>query len=305
MIVSSIDIGTNTVLMLIAEVDPSSKKLRTIKNYYSIPRLGKGLKAGNPINKEKIDELISILNEYKAHSDSFGAEFIIASATNAFRIASNSSKIIKEIKRKTGISIKIISGEEEALFSYLGATSEMKNMRLLVIDIGGGSTELIFGEGEKIKYQKSFSVGVVSGTESYFVHNPPVVSEIELFKAEIQRTFSEVALNDINPEKAIAVAGTPTTLAAIQKKLIEYNEQVIEGSILKIDTLKELIARFSGLTVEEIRKQYPMIARGREDVILAGTIILLELLNKLRISEVMVSTKGIRYGAVYNYLNQT
>lgn len=304
MIVSSIDIGTNTVLMLIAEVDPSSKNLRTIKNYHSIPRLGKGLKAGNPIKKEKISKLISILTEYKAHSDSFGAEVVIAVATNAFRIASNSSEILKEIKRETGITIKIISGEEEALYSYLGATSEIRNMHLLVIDIGGGSTELIIGEGKNIKFQKSFSVGVVSGTETFFHHNPPAESEIELFKAEVQKTFNEINPAEINPEKAIAVAGTPTTLASIQMRLREYNEDVIEGSLLNIDSLKELLIRFSGLTVEEIRVQYPMIAKGREDVILAGTIILHELLYKLRISEVMVSTKGIRYGAVYKYLNQ-
>jgi exopolyphosphatase/guanosine-5'-triphosphate,3'-diphosphate pyrophosphatase len=223
----------------------------------------------------------------------------LAIATNAFRITSNANEIINEVKNKTGINIKIISGNEEAEYSFLGAVSDNADEKndILVIDIGGGSTELIFGRTGRIKYKNSFHTGVVTGTENYFLHNPPYPSEVNEFTAFLNKTF--VGMNFSKPIKTIAIAGTPTTLACIQKGLEDYSEDKVEGSVLKSGDLIKLKEELACLSSEQIENKYKTVVAGREDILLAGTIILYELMELLKIPEIVVSTRGIRYGVIY------
>ena len=154
--IASIDIGTNTVILLIAEI--TENKISKLLNEFRIPRIGKGLIPGGRINEEKINEFLNIMLDYKSIINQYKCEKIFAIATNAFRIASNSQEILNLIKTKTGIVIEIISGELEAEFSFLGVISDLTNLNsnVLVIDIGGGSTELILGRSDKIIFKKSF-----------------------------------------------------------------------------------------------------------------------------------------------------
>jgi exopolyphosphatase / guanosine-5'-triphosphate,3'-diphosphate pyrophosphatase len=189
--IASIDIGTNTILLLIAKVTDS--KIIPLHNEYRIPRIGKGIKANHPITQEKIDLFIKILIEYKKIIDSYNCELVIANATNAMRLASNSKEIIEMVFNETGFLINIISGEEEAKLSFLGAASiNDSNDIFLVIDIGGGSTEIIYGQNKKIIFSKSFQIGAVSLTEKYFKHNPPFKEEILNALNEIKQVFEEL-----------------------------------------------------------------------------------------------------------------
>ena len=303
MTIASIDIGTNTVLLLIAEKENSSSIFKSVLNLQRIPRIGKGLIPGGNISEEKINELYNILNKYLQIINRYKCDTVILNATNAFRIASNGMQIVNEIKDKLNLEIKIISGEEEANLSYLGATSSLKtNSNNLVIDIGGGSTELIYGKKNKIEFVHSYQVGVVSGTEKYYKNNPPLLSEQKNFIYNIKELLKEITSKNFRPENVIAIAGTPTTLACINKKLTEYDESLIEGSILKYDEMEVIINELSTLASEEIKQKYKSIVNGREDVLLAGSQILHTIMNLLNLNEVTVSAHGIRYGAITDYL---
>jgi exopolyphosphatase/guanosine-5'-triphosphate,3'-diphosphate pyrophosphatase len=300
--IASIDIGTNTVILLIAEI--KNNHIITLKNEYRVPRIGKGLEHSRNISAEKITLLIQILSEYNDIIKSYNCELVLAIGTNAFRISSNASEIIKLIKDKFGIEINIVTSLKEAEYSFLGAVSDYYNDNNdnLIIDIGGGSTELIAGKMNEIKYINSFQTGVVSGTEQFFRHDPPLLFEISNYDNFLSSTFVNI---DISKNvRAIAIAGTPTTLACIQKGLKVYNEDEVEGSILTQGDVFRLKEELYNLSSTQIKKKYSQVVSGREDVLLAGTIILHKLMKLLNLKELLVSTKGIRYGAIVELLRK-
>jgi exopolyphosphatase/guanosine-5'-triphosphate,3'-diphosphate pyrophosphatase len=208
------------------------------------------------------------------------------------------------IKDKFGIEINIVTSLKEAEYSFLGAVSDYYNDNNdnLIIDIGGGSTELIAGKMNEIKYINSFQTGVVSGTEQFFRHDPPLLFEISNYDNFLSSTFVNI---DISKNvRAIAIAGTPTTLACIQKGLKVYNEDEVEGSILTQCDVFRLKEELYNLSSTQIKKKYSQVVSGREDVLLAGTIILHKLMKLLNLTELLVSTKGIRYGAIVEFLRK-
>ena len=302
MIIASIDIGTNTVLLLLAKVNSSGQTFSTILNEYRMPRLGKDLKPGGNISTYKIETLFNILGDYQKIIDNHKTDKIIITATNAFRIAANSNEIIRQIKDKFGYDVNIISGETESEYAFYGAIPESANNKLsLVIDIGGGSTELITGKNNKIYYRKSFQVGSVSATENYLKHFPPAVEDLDLLDSALSKVFDEIK-NKIAPDLTIAVAGTPTTLYCMIKELKEFDESLVEGNSITFAELKRLLKELQMLTPEQVNVKYGNVMRGREDIILGGALILLKIMELLKISNVVVSARGIRYGAIQKYL---
>lgn len=302
MIVASIDIGTNTVLLLLAEVDKNTGELKTVTNIYNMPRIGKGVIKGGNISDEKIEMLLNILKEYKAEAEKYNAGKIIITATNAFRIAANGKTIVEKVKKELGLNIEIITGDEEANYSYLGAASAGKNdSKKLVIDIGGGSTEIIIGEEKEIIFKKSFQLGVVTLTEKFITQSPPTKDNINKIDDFITDAFKELKDFAKNKLSAVAVAGTPTTLSCIKQNLKDYVDEKVEGSILTKENLKNFATEIATQTNEEIKENYGSVVAGREDVLLSGTLILKTLSEILNIDEIIVSSKGLRYGAVINY----
>ncbi len=305
MIISSVDIGTNTILLLIADADPETKRIKTILNEYRIPRIGKGLIPNQPISSEKVEDLYKVLEEYQEFISDYKSEKTILTATNAFRIASNANEIISEVKNRFGLDIRVVSGKEEARLSFLGAVGDyLDENKTLVIDIGGGSTEIILGQNGEINFSQSYQVGVVSGTEKFLKQQPPLPKDLGKFRNFVNDTLTKIDKNYFSPKRTIAIAGTPTTLACMKIGIDYYDEFAIEGSILTQDELSDFIKQLSVLSFEEIKSTYKSIVEGRADVLLAGTIILHTILEYFDIDEVLVSTKGIRYGAVVDYLNQ-
>ena len=303
MTVASIDLGTNTILLLIAEVSLETGKIETLRNLYRIPRVGKGVTPGNPIPDENAERMFEVLDEYSKIIKKYRCEKVLATGTNAFRIASNKRELVNQIKNKFGFDVNIISGEEEARFSYLGVSNEYGENNLLVIDIGGGSSEIISGKGNNISFRKSYPVGVVSLTEKFFYTNPPAKENLDKFTMHVQSTLKEIPQRVKEIDTALAIAGTPTTLACIKLNLRDYNEEVIENSSLTMKELRNFIQNLSRLTSAEILKNYSSVVKGREDVLLAGTIILTEIVKLLNLNEIKVSAKGIRYGAIVNWIN--
>ncbi len=302
MTVASIDIGTNTVILLIAEAELSNHSLRPLHNEYRMPRMGKGLEPDGEISEEKLNLLFHILTEYKTIIEKYSCEKILVTATNAFRLASNSKEISSEIRDKFNFDVNIISGEVEADYAFLGALSGTEiSCSSLVIDIGGGSTELIYGNRSEIFYKKSYPIGSVIATEKYLEHTPPLPKEIEYLELKLEEIFKEVTEKS-KPEKVIAIAGTPTTLACMIKGLKEFEEAEIDGSDLTAADLQNLISEIKKLQPEQIKKTFGNVLSGREDIILGGALILKKIMEIIDLDKVMVSSSGIRYGAIIKYL---
>jgi exopolyphosphatase / guanosine-5'-triphosphate,3'-diphosphate pyrophosphatase len=301
--IASIDIGTNTVLLLIAEVNPNVVSLNPLLNIHRMPRLGKGVKPGFPIPIGKVNELKVILKEYLQICNDYNVEKIIITATNVFRISSNSIEICQELEREMDLKINIVSGYEEAELSFLGATSAMPNKNeFLVIDIGGGSTEVISGSRSNIVFSKSFQIGAVSSTEWFFRDDPPEQSQMNELEQYLITYFDELKLTKTGNNTPIAIAGTPTTLACIKHKLQDFDDKVIELNNLTQSEILFIVSDLSRMTSKQIDDKWPKIMRGRSDIILAGSIILLTIMKLLNLDNVYTSSRGIRYGAIIKYM---
>ena len=302
MIVASIDIGTNTVLLLIAKVDTKSRKLTTLSNEYRMPRIGKEINQTGKISEDKIKLLFNVLIEYDEIIKKFNCDKVIVTGTNALRIAKNNKEISKQINKIFNHELEVIPGEMEAEYAFLGATSDLKNLSAsLVIDIGGGSTELIFGDELKIKSKRSLQIGSVSATEKYLKYSPPLKSEIENLKKDLRNILVN-ANENYAPDTTVAIAGTATTLACMNSGIKIFEEDKIENSTMSSDEIKQLIIQLSDLTALEILNKYGPVLTGREDIIFAGAIILSEILELFGIKKFFVSSRGIRYGAIIKYL---
>ena len=305
MIVASIDIGTNTVLLLIAEVNKFKTKIIPLINEYRMPRIGQGIKQTGIISSEKLALLYDVLSEYDKIIRKHECEKIIVSGTNAFRIAVNTVDIIRELKRKFNYDLNVISGDEEAEYAYLGAISNTsRSTELAVIDIGGSSTEIIYGKGLNIISKKSLQLGSVTGTENFLISAPPTESEIMKFKDEIMKLFSTINMKFI-PEQIIATAGTATTLACMKSGLKEFQEDKVDNSIMTIQEIEHIIKDLLQLNTAAILDKYGSVMHGREDIIFAGAFILYQFMKLLRIQNVTVNTKGIRYGAIIKYIKSS
>jgi exopolyphosphatase / guanosine-5'-triphosphate,3'-diphosphate pyrophosphatase len=297
MIISSIDIGTNTVLLLIAQTDPKNKKIIPLLNKYRIPRIGKNLKNTGELSEGSVERLKEVLIYYKQLSKDFKSETIIASATAAFRNAANSSSVINYLYTETGINIRIIPGDTEAQYAYLGVSDGADDdYKRIVIDIGGGSTEIILGRREKLLFRKSYDTGVVFSSE-LFSNSGNLINDLENYYKSI---FAEVKLLRLKPDLAYAIAGTPTTIAAIKLDLREYDDIKVEGTKLTIDDIKDFVSSYSA--APEKFKKFKGILEGREDLMIPGSLILSRVLQNLSLKEAVVSTRGIRHGALIEYL---
>lgn len=298
MIVASIDIGTNTVLLLVADVNLTTQQLVPVYEEQQMPRLGKGLQPNGEITIEKVDLLVQTLSGYRQIIESYNCEKIIISGTNALRIANNSKEIIRLVKNRLNFNIKIISGIQEAEFAYLGVISGITDFETaLIIDVGGGSTEVIYGNQKEILYKNSFTIGSVIATENYLYHTPPSKEEIGKLRFELRKTFNEIS-DEFSPDLVIGIAGTATTLACMIKGLKQFDREIVDGSFVSIKELDELIKKIKVLYPREILNNYGKILSGREDIITGGAIILSEIMNLNGIDNLMVSSRGIRYGAI-------
>ena len=303
--IALIDMGSNTVLLLIAEIDSKNQTFKTLLNKYESPRLGRGIKTKGNISEESINKLMLILKAYKELIELNKCSRVICTATNAMRIAKNAKDIIYKVKDEFGIEIEVISGDREAELTFLGASTALDNaFQKIVLDIGGGSTEVIFGSGSEIKFKKSFPVGVVSLTEQFIKNDIPSAQELADLKEFVNQTFKEIT--DIVPTNIplIAVAGTPTSLSAINLGLDKYDDKLVEGSSLPLPKIDSFIEEFSKITSSEIMNRYGNILSGREDVILAGSIILKTVAELTKNTNLIVSGRGIRYGSIMNLINE-
>ena len=289
--IAGIDIGTNTILMVIGEKYQTGE-LKFIRNEHSIARLGEGVDKTHLIKPEAIERAKIILTEYKNICDKNNVKYVSASGTSALRDAQNREEVINELSSFIGTEIKVITGEEEARLSYLGTIEDDK--LYTVVDIGGGSTEFITGENKIIKTRHSISIGAVRLTERYFKQQPAGISDFQKAETYIIESLNKIKKEDYNGE-LIGVAGTPTTLAAVAQGITKFEKGKVHNFILNYETINNIFNNLKVLTIEGI-KGINGIHPDRADIITAGTLILKSIMNFYGIDVIRVSTRGLRYG---------
>jgi exopolyphosphatase/guanosine-5'-triphosphate,3'-diphosphate pyrophosphatase len=291
---ATIDIGSNSILLYIASKDAEGNFNR-ILDKSEITRLGKNLVKTGILNEKSIEKSIAVLKEYKKICDENSVSEIAAAGTMALRNASNSTGFIEKVYKETGIEIQIISGEQEAKLSYIAVSAGIGiKEKTLIFDTGGGSTEFIFCSAEGISCVLSINIGAVRLTENFLKSNPvkpgEIINAVNYIDEQISGSHSE---SDI---KLLAGSGgTVTNLAAMKNKLREYNPDLIQGSIITLDELQNLIKEISLKTIEE-RKKIIGLEPGRADVILAGALIIRSIMKYTCQDKFIVSDYGIRHG---------
>jgi len=299
--VASIDIGTNTILLLIAEVDQG--KLKSLFEAETVVRLGEGLQKNGVLSQEAMERGLQTLSQYLDKCQAMGVQKIFAVGTSALREAKNSDHFLKMIKEKLNLSIEIISGEEEAQLSFLAVARDLKESKrsTLVIDVGGGSTEFIYGKGDQIIEWTSLPLGIVHFTEQYLVSNPVKEEELEKMEMEIRKLLPRIPYPK-EPLLMVSIGGTGTTLASVEQGLKEFIPKRIHHFVLTKEALKKQLMLYRSKTIEE-RRKIPGLPSTRADVILAGGTILYMAMEELKCESVLVSCHGVRYGLLYKRLN--
>ena len=295
--VSCIDIGTNTALLLIADLDPEKGTVEPVFHKQTIIRLGEHVDEMKIIDPEARQRLISCMRDYSALSGEHKSDRIIAVGTSALRDAKNRMEVTSETVRSTGIVIRCISGEEEAGLTFFGAVSGMQEVPdpFTVIDIGGGSTELSMGSVTGVTHSTSMDIGSVRLTERFFSTLPPPEEEFGRAKEEVNRVLTGGILPFFaSREHVFGVAGTLTTLAQLAQGMREFNPEKVHGYQLRYDDVHRILDLLKASSLEEIKSMG--VPEGRADVITMGALILHQLMRLLGLGEIRVSGHGLRYG---------
>ena len=294
--IASIDIGTNTLLLLIGEVQ-SDGSLSIVHDEHSIARLGEGVHASKFINEQAIQRASDILHRYKLICDSFNVEKFRIVATSAMRDADNAEYVCSILSSIMQSPISIISGKEEAYLSYIGSKESFNNPT--IIDIGGGSTEIITMNDDHKIASISLDIGAVRFTEKYFSVYPPTSEILQEAISEIKTALSHFSISIHSP--VIVVAGTPTTLACIDQGLDEYHRDKVHGYILTynaISSITDMLCTSSYDSIFSIKGINPK----RADILPAGSLLLKSILDHFAIEHCIVSTKGLRYGVLQHFI---
>ena len=295
--VAVVDIGTNSTRMLLADV--AGPHVEEVERRTTVTNMGRGVDHTGLICSEAIEDVCSVVADYKARYEEMGAERLVAIATSAVRDAVNGDAFIAELRERFGIDARLLTGEEEAHLTYLGATAQRPaEDPTLVFDIGGGSTELIVGSGTEVGFHTSLQAGTIRQSERHLTSDPPDPHELEDLATDIRHLIERATGDhpDARPSHAIAVAGTPTSLAAIDQQLEPYDPGRVHGYHLAMKRIQRMLSRLSSLPLAE-RLRVPGLHPGRAPTIVAGTVILVQVMRAFGLEEVEVSELDILHGS--------
>ena len=298
--IAAIDIGTNSTRLLISELKNSL--FHTLEREMEITRIGKNLKISGKISSDSAQAVSNILKKYKVLLENHGVTRYRAVGTSAVRKAINSKWFISYIKESTGIKIESITGEEEAYLTFYGASRSLDIPKsILVIDIGGGSTEFILGNnGPEINMVESLDIGCVNLSEEFIKDEGPDKIELEKMHSYICNYISGTMglIGRRSDIAIIGVAGTITTLAAIDLGIEEYDSSRIHLHRLTGEKISGIYRRLCSVPLNE-RKKIRGLEPARADIIIGGTAILLEILRQLDKDSIIVSEQDILDGIIY------
>lgn len=294
--VGAIDIGTNTVLLLVAE-GPRHAPVAVVERA-TITRLGQGVDKTQRLSADGIARTVACLGAYSNLLREHGVDRVLAVCTSAARDAENGAEFLERAKEALGVMPRIVDGDEEARLVFEGALTGLSlDGSVTVFDIGGGSTEIIRGSCSNgrtvLERAVSMNIGSVRLTERHVRGDPPSAVEIAAITHDIEANLSQSLLDE--PGALVGVAGTMTTLAAIDKSLATYDPAIVHGAVLERSAIERILDRLSRMKLGE-RREVPGLEPGRADVIIAGTLIARCLLGRARADQVVVSDRGVRWG---------
>jgi len=293
--VAVIDVGSNSTRLLVADVDGG---VSVVERHSRVTRLGRGVDLSGQLSDEAIEAACAVIADYVSICRDTDAKKVTAIATSAVRDASNGSAFVAELRERFALSAGVLDGDEEARLTYRGATAEQPpTAPTLVIDIGGGSTEMIVGTGERIAFHASLQAGVVRHTERHISGDPPTAVELEALAGDV-RALVEAALtghDEIQASAGIAVAGTPTSLAAVELGLDPYDPAQVHGHVLSLETIQHLLSQFASTPLAE-RAAIPGLHPDRAPTIISGCVILIEAMRAFGLEQIQASEHDILYG---------
>jgi exopolyphosphatase / guanosine-5'-triphosphate,3'-diphosphate pyrophosphatase len=298
--VAAVDLGTNSIRLLVARFADGENELWDLARDMVITRLGQGVDRTGALAPEALRRTLGVLQRYCRRARALGAERIHLAATSAVRDASNRDDLASAVLRMTGEPMEVLSGKEEAEVSFLGATKGLSlPSPFLVVDIGGGSTEFVVGDREPTA-AVSAQIGSVRLTERYVHTDPPNYQELDRLELAVTSVLHQVEdrIPVHDAATLVAVAGTATTVQAIAMGLPEYDPEVLHRSVLSRADAERVFRLLADMTTEE-RRQIPVMAPGREDVIPAGAVILTRVMQRWGFSEAVVSETDILDGLAW------
>jgi exopolyphosphatase / guanosine-5'-triphosphate,3'-diphosphate pyrophosphatase len=297
---ATIDIGTNTVLLLVAE-RTANGALHAVAERATITRLGQGVDRTRRLSSDGIARTRDCLSEYARVVREVGAECISVAGTSAMRDASGGEEVREIVRCLFGVDAWVLSGEDEARLTFRGAIGGLSipsDEDVTVFDIGGGSTEVVMGrpgpDGPHIAFGESYDVGSVRLTERYIAHDPPSTDERNTVTRAARSAFADVPRRR-ESRPPIGVAGTMTTLASVSLGLTEYDARRVHGLEMTVAELRRVVTHLATIDLDA-RKNLAGIEPKRADVIIAGGLVALALLNHWGASSTRVSDRGVRWG---------
>jgi exopolyphosphatase / guanosine-5'-triphosphate,3'-diphosphate pyrophosphatase len=298
--VAAIDCGTNSIRLLIADIDGNN--FREVVRDMEIVRLGQGVDETGQFHPEAITRTLAAVDKFAAEIAKRGVEKIRFCATSATRDATNRYLFVDGVRERLGIELEVITGEEEAALSFAGAIKDLDptNGPFLVVDIGGGSTEFVFGTST-VEAARSVNIGCVRMTERHFASDPATAEQIELARTDIQAAIAQAAaVVPITKAKTlVAVAGTATTVAAAALELPEYDRYAIHLSRISAQQTHDAASMFATSTRDQ-RLALGYMHPGRVDVIAAGSLVLSEIMKATGATEFVASESDILDGMAFS-----
>jgi len=305
--VAAIDIGTNSVLLVIAAAEAGGP--RPLLERATITRMGEGVDRTRELAPAAIERTLECLRRYAADLREHGSPPLDVVGTSALRDAQGAGDFLDEAEQILGVRPRVIAGEEEAELTFAGALSGLELQgELLVFDIGGGSTELIFGRADgaarSIQSRVSLDIGSVRLFERHIRSDPPSAAELSAVEADIARALSSaqpLSSSAGSGAQLVGVAGTVTTLKAVELGLSPYDGARVHGATLTLASVEALCVKLSSLPLRE-RVELPGLEPKRADVIVAGALIVRELIRRAGATEMVVSDRGVRFGLIEHVL---
>jgi exopolyphosphatase/guanosine-5'-triphosphate,3'-diphosphate pyrophosphatase len=297
-----IDIGSNTLLLTVGKKEPSGE-IKILADHADVIRLSEGLQDGKNLQPEAKNRALKALREFKEMAASKGSQQIFAAGTAAFRRAQDGKKFAQEIEKQLGIPVKILTGDEEAKYSFLSAKLDFgkEYPSLGMIDIGGGSTEFVFGEDAP---HFSLPIGTVRLTEKFVSAHPISDAEWNQVRETISQLLQQSLPKESIPYTWVAVAATPASLASVLLKLPHYDPKKIHGYKIQVKILAELVEQLRTKSLKA-RIAMPGMDPKRAELLPVGGLILLEGMKFLEIDQILVSDHGLRYGILMENLQPT
>ncbi len=293
--IATVDIGTNSTRMLIADVEDTSLKTVLKKGY--VTRLGKGVRRERVLSKDSIDKTLKVLEEFRKDINSFSVEKVIVVATEAARIAKNSDEFISKV-REMGFDVKILSSKEEATLVFKANLIHFNPTgKAMTVDLGGGSTEIVYGDLNNIEYLESLKFGVVFLHESFIKSDPPDPKELGNMEAFISDQLKNVKekINLSSKFYVYAVGGTITSVVSMEERMEVYDPNKVHGYTVTNDMINKWYRKLSAMTLDE-RKNVVGLESGRADVIIPGLSFFSVFCRDFDVERIVVSEIGLLYG---------